>query len=367
MKKIVIYFTLICCSFSFQNCSDQNLLPDKSISKSKEGMFMDEVVYLDNGLSQEILDQKPEEFLNELYKSNASARTNGENDLGINHKVLMDFVNNKLEKYPEFDMEKLQIRRFDILKKDFPNIKTKEEAFEISGKIVEFYDVKLRQDIKENLDNLKKNSSKSRLIGIGDANAMEISYSVMHVLAGSKVALGAIDGDAWTSEKFPGLGIDNNDLVNSYRHTIWAMNSVAKMLVAGMPKFDALGKTRDFLTLHEMQYVGNLNGLKPTVIPNSLYALHLQWGLGQANPNAMDLSNDAIGRSLIDNQTSKPLFSGWKGVSKASIVSTMATKIDPPATFRQSSNIIGTYQNNNWMSLANNIYGGGSTPLYKID
>jgi hypothetical protein len=369
MKRNILLISFVGLSCVFQSCSEERLTPDVQEKKTVQGIFQGEKVNLSDGITQNLLDEKPEEYFANLMKTNNSARIFEEKDLGISMKELADFFEKQSEKYPQFDMQKMEIKRFNILKKDFPDIKTEDDAFFISGKIVEFYDVLLRKDLKENLEFLK---NKSRKLKVSDAydngNAMEKNYFAMHPQAGGAVVWASSNGDQWCYEKFgASANIQGNNNLNAYRHAIWAMASVSRMLATGMPKNDALGKTRDFLTLHEMVYLGHTNGVKPSALPNTLLILHAQWGLSQTNPNAMDLSNNAIGRSLIENQASKPLFGPWNGIDKTSIMNTMATKVASGVSYRQSGNIISDYHGGNWNALASNIYGGSTTPLYRID
>lgn len=194
---------------------------------------------------------------------------------------------------------------------------------------------------------------------------MEISYGLSHPVSAYAMLIAREDANAWTNIRFfPDAHLIQDNKINAYRHASWNMFGVHHMLTGGMFKNDAIGKARDFATLHEMIYVGNTNGIKPSAIPTWIYGLHLNWGLGTTNANAMDLSNNAIGRSLIDDMT------GWL---KSSSPSKIKTAIDAKVTgtsssyYRMSSTIISTYHGNNWDALASNRFGGTTTPLYIIN
>jgi hypothetical protein len=370
MKKIIVSAILISTTFFVQSCNNQKITPEITNSETNKGVFQDQTVTLDYGLTQKIIDQTPEDFLLELSNKNSvsSARISGEYDLGITQKELIDYYNSKMVNYPQFDMEKMQITQFGVLKKDFPEIKTKEDAFLISNKIVDFYDVILKNHLKTDIEQLKKQSKKGKVaVGIGDANSMELSYSAMFPVAGAAMYNGVKDADTWTAEKYPLMSLDLDNYVNSYRHTIWNMASAARMLKSGHSKSTTMSFVRDFTTIHEMEYKGNTSGIKPSPLPTGLLLLHLQWGLKTYNSTAMDLSNNAIGRSLIEDQVSYKLFQGWQKVDKASIVATMATKSSNPASYNQSNDIINTYHGGAWNTLASNIYDGITTSLYKIN
>lgn len=269
-----------------------------------------------------------------------------------------------MDDYPIFNMEKMEIKRFEKLKKDFPEIDTEEKALSKSSIIVEYYNILLRNDIKNNISKLLMKKSSSRKVADLSPNAMELNYVVMHPIAGLGMKNGAENGDAWTKIRFGNVSIDDNNNVNAYRHAIWNMASVAEMLRLGMPKSDAVGKCRDFATLHEMEYKGHSNGIKPSALPGAILALHINWGLKTPNSTGMDLSNNAIGRSLIDDIAWKPLFGSWRNTSQESIMYELSKKVTPTSTYRQSADIINAYHSGNWDALASNRFGGTTTPLY---
>ncbi len=334
--------------------------------ESKFGIFKGEKVLLSNGLTQKDLDIPASEFITTLL-SVSSARINGEPSLGISYYDLVSFFENKLKAYPQLDMIKMEINGFDKLQKDFPNIKSKENAFEISDKIVDFYEMKLRNDLKNELKDISSKGAKIKgVLEELDANAMEINYFAQHPIAGLSFKTGATLAISWSNEKFGGASIDLDNYRNAYKHAIWNMAGVAEMLKAGMPKSDAVGKARDFATLHEMIYVGNSNGIKPSALPASILILHANWGLNTQNANAMDLSNNSIGRSLIDDIAYKPLFGGWQNVDKTSIMNSLAPKVSSNAEYRKNDNIIHEYHGDNWDNLSSNRFGGTTTPLYII-
>lgn len=283
----------------------------------------------------------------------------------------MIFFKEKMNNYPEFNLENREVRRFGILKKDFPDIKTKEEAIALSDKIVEFYNIKLRNDLLDEFDTLIHLKKSSKVSDEEGANAMVITYSAIHLIASVGVYSGRSLANEYTLLRFSNANFTPNinlsDQINACRHVSWNMFSVAAMLDAGMSKTDAIGKARDFTTLHEMQYVRNTNGIKPSAIPANVYLLHANWGLKSGNDTAMDLSNDAIGRSLIDNLASYNIFKGWKNINRTSIVNVLNSKVSVGVTYRQSNNIIGVYHSYNWDALASNRFGGINVPFYIID
>ena len=57
----------------------------------------------------------------------------------------------------------------------------------------------------------------------------------------------------------------------------------------------------------------------------------------------MILSNDAIGRSIIDNLASYNIFKRCKNIDHTSIANVLNSRVSLGVTYRQSNNIIGVY------------------------
>ncbi|UBM60373.1 hypothetical protein LAG90_06905 [Marinilongibacter aquaticus] len=371
MKKQICFYFLLSLSMLL-SCNRQDVQPFENQSVQGQGFFKELRVNLTDGLTQGILNQTPEEFIIELWRTPIMTRGAGETgELGVSYETLIRFFENRRQNYPEFDLEKEEVKRFGILKNDFPDINTKREAIEMSGVILEFYEMRLRQDLKSALPDLRKVGSNERGVAAIlelQANSMEVNYLAMHPIAGSCMKGGADDAIELTKKKFgSGVNQEANDKINAYKHTIWNMCSAGRMMNSGMPKSDAIGKTRDFATCHEMEYKGNSNGLKPSALPGALMVLHANWGLKMGNDTAMDLSNNAIGRSLIDDQAKLKLFGGYKNTDKNSIESTLASKVGSSSTYRKSNDIINVFHAGHWDDLASNRFGGVSTSLYIID
>ena len=349
MKKQYLNLVLTLLLFNL-SCKEESVGISEKVVESvnvDQGVFKGLKVNLYDDLTQEDLDKTPEEFIENLNAKNGSSRSNNLHGYEISYEVLMIFFKEKMINYPEFNLENREVRRFGILKKDFPDIKTKEEAIALSDKIVEFYNIKLRNDLLDEFDTLIHLKKSSKVSDEEEANAMVITYSAIHPIASVGVYTGRSLANEYTLLRFSNANFTPNinlsDQINAYRHASWNMFSVAAMLDAGMSKTDAIGKARDFTTLHEMQYVGNTNGIKPSAIPANVYLLHANWGLKTGNDTAMDLSNDAIGRSLIDNLASYNIFKGWKNIDRTSIVNVLNSKVSVGVTYRQSNNIIGVY------------------------
>ena len=365
MKKNILL--MVCFLGLFACDNEKSVLPFDSDTEVSEIIeFKGLQIRVDGNFSKENLFQSDEEFAQDLQKELNSNLRGGNESLEISNEEFKAFIWSEYQNLPRLNVSEKSIEHFDILKKDFLDIDNMDKVFENSGTIVDFYSIKLRNTLKLKIKELNFGKKNRSITSEDDsANAMEISYGLSHPASAYAMLLASGDANNMTDSKFfPDAHLIQDVKINAYRHASWNMIGVHHMLNGGMFKNDAIGKARDFATLHEMIYVGNTNGIKPSAIPTWIYGLHVNWGLNTANANAMDLSNNSVGRSLIDDMT------GWL---KSSSLTKIKTAIDAKVVGTSSSNyrysltIISTYHGNNWDALASNRFGGTSTPLYIIN
>jgi hypothetical protein len=352
----------------FSGCSKDDLkdvTPSNEVSPDTPEyiLFNNVKVLLPNGFSSESFELSDEEYIkrfDEKYFKSQNARSIFEIGEYISIEPFLNIVQREIEKYPQIDMFENNISNFDQLSKAFPNIESEEEAFKISNAIVEYYNIIIRESIASDVADMLKNNRKGQSIGsaYGSANSMELAYSSIHPLGASHMFQAVSDANTYTDIKFgPNAHLDQDNEVNALYHSVWNGFGMSKMLRGGFSKNNASDKARSIATFHEMEYKGNSNGIKPLQSEIN-YLLFINWGLRTLNSTAMDLSNNVVGRTHVDDIAYWKLFGGWQNVGLGQITDAMYAKTATGGGTMNtnSTNIIGVYHGNNWISLAENKF-----------
>ncbi len=114
------------------------------------------------------------------------------------------------------------------------------------------------------------------------------------------------DAESWTDEKFA-THIPDKWRGNAFKHMVWNAQGVKKMIWQGYSQWTAYDLTKQFTTAHERDPNVNNGNLDPNNIDT-----------------AMDLHNNAQGRSYMKNNISWGVFGLRSMPSESSIKNDMA-------------------------------------------
>lgn len=285
------------------------------IKKDEYFTFKDLKVRKPTGVPEAVFSDNEEKYLSfvktYLGKINSSSRTAVELFSDIDYVPIIELIRTQRANYPEFSIEGkvLDNKSFEAIKKDFPDIKLKDDVFKNSDAIISYYNALLRFDILIKLNQVKKGAKRLNYNNFG--NPRESFMASLYPMAALQVYNASFDATDYTNSTFyQGAADENDNEKNAFKHSVWNAISVRKCINVGYSKSNALDYVTLLCSAHEYDSSGN-------VVHN----------IG----SAMDFHNNMIGRSYMEANTGWGAFGLRSMPSESDIVNTMYS--------RSSSNI----------------------------
>lgn len=325
MKKFLkkyVFNAIVISSFAvwFTACknSQETISPVETkveIKKDEYFTFKDQKVRKPTGVPESVFSEDRDKYLSfvreYLGKVNSSSRTAAELFSIIDYVPIMELIRTQRANYPEFSIEDkiLDNKEFEVIKKDFPDIKSKEDVFKNSDAIISYYNALLRFDILQKLNQIKKGARKLDYGNFG--NPRESFMASLYPVAALQVYNASFDAIDYTNSNFyQGAADENDNEKNAFKHSVWNAISVRKCINSGYSKSNALDYVTLLCSAHEYDSSGNV-----------VHTIN----------SAMDFHNNMIGRSYMEANTGWGAFGLRSMPSESDIVSTMYS--------RSSSNI----------------------------
>ncbi|WP_439583217.1 DUF6973 domain-containing protein [Dyadobacter bucti] len=211
---------------------------------------------------------------------------------GVSEDFYFTALENALKKYPDLsktDFDESEVRQ---LAQYIPSITTSEIAVEKKGIIWDYLNVLIKRDVRDFIvANRGKYGLKTNdIITPWGLTAYDIYVMNSDPLAANCWGLARLGADEARKEKY---GDDDrpNHPCNEYKHAMLNALSVGEMNLRNPDKQFGIRTTRRFANAHE--YVpsdGNIDNLNQS------------WNLGNGHSNGMDLHNNLVGRTYMQDE-----------------------------------------------------------------
>lgn len=323
-------------------CQRTDLQPNQqeqpTSSVPKEITYRGLKAILPAGVPEAALDLTLEEFTEFFYQNyfrRAGLRTAGTwSGVGISDDNLIAIIQQESVKYPQLNVTiDISDSTFTRIKHDFPELKTKQQAFEHAEAIVLFYNDLLRHDVCQRVSKTAGGKTMYEL------NPKEEQVKMSDPMGALYWNAAKSDAELFVVHHF---GEDKDAIVgNAYKHSVWNASGLHRFLTAGRARINAMNQVREFASAHEYAQTGTY------MVRNAF--------------SAMDLHNNLVGRTWFIGRTGFGLFGIRKMPSMTDVRDGIHAHVIATAQLKTEFGIVSMYDANENLAWSN-LEMWGETP-----
>lgn len=306
MKKL-LFCIITFSSFCLSSCNKDPLVQSSSnVNQDKVILLNKEKVTIPDGVDPSAISvSSRKDAANYVYKVLNNAGGKAKNLTELDPDALQKILLELIKKYPSFDfsLEKLPEDHLAMIRRDFPDIKTPEDAYNKRETIALYYENLMRYEFVEKIKstNIPTRAS-GRSSSLFDTEALPggwgwlaATYPEACGIAGSS----ALDINNEVRNRF-GCEPSQNDSddSNAFKHSGWCGLIGRRMIARGWSKDNGIGQASIVTAAYECISIN----FDPSQ-PNNIFQVQ-----NRGVRNVMDLWNNSVGRSYVYHNTTFGLF-----------------------------------------------------------